>query len=54
MEQVNDQLEDIDPIFLKSYKEMVAHILNNLLKAYKSLKTNIQMEDDYLDNLEDV
>ena len=54
LDQLNDQLEEIDSTFMKSDKELVAHILNNLPKAYKSLKTNIQMEDDYLDDLEDV
>ena len=54
LDQLNEQLEEIDNTFAKGDKEMIAHILNNLPKAYNSIKTNIQMEDDYLDDLEEV
>ena len=51
LEQINEQLSEIDTAFMKSDKEVTAHILNNLPKGYKAIKTIIQMNDNYLDDL---
>ena len=54
IDEINGQLEIIDKDFGKSKKELAAHIINSLPKGYKSIKTVIQMEDDYLDNLDEI
>ena len=54
IDEINSQLEIIDKDFSKSRKELAAHIINSLPKGYKSIKTVIQMEDDYLDNLDEI
>lgn len=52
MEQINENLNDIDTDFSKSDKEVGVHIINNLPKGYGVVKTIIQMNDKYLDDLE--
>ena len=54
LDQINEQLEGIDTSFKKSEKEVAAHILNSLPRGYKSVKTIIQMDDNYLDDLSKV
>ena len=54
LEQINEQLEDIDKDFAKSEKEVVAHILANLPKGYKTVKRFIKMKDKYLDDFDKV
>ena len=54
LEMINEQLEEIDNDFMKSDKEVAAHILANLLKGYKTIKKFIKMGDKYLDDLEKV
>ena len=49
IEQIKEQLDAIDNTFVKSEMEVTAHILSNLPKGYKSVKTIIQMDDNYLD-----
>ena len=51
LDQINEQLEAIDVSFSKGDKEMAAHILSSLPKGYKSVKTVIQMDDNYLDDV---
>ena len=44
----------IDATFTKSDKEIAAHVLSNLPKGYKSVKTILEMDDDHLDDLDKV
>ena len=52
LEQINEHLEEIDTDFAKSEKEVAAHIINNLPKGYSAVKTIIQMDDQYLNDVE--
>ena len=52
LEQINEQLNDIDKDFAKSEKEMAAHIISGLPKAYSAVRTIITMKDDYLDDVD--
>ena len=54
LEMLNEQLEEIDVDFMKSEKELAAHILQNLPKGYNTVKKFIKMGDNYLNDLEKV
>ena len=54
LDQINEQLGEIDQDFAKNEKEMAVHILSSLPKAYRHVKTNIQITDNYLDKLDDI
>ena len=54
LDAINEQLGEIDKDFTKSKKEICAHILNSLPKAYNAVKTVIQMVDNHLDDLDAV
>ena len=54
IEQINEQLGDIDTDFQKSEKEITAHVINHLPRGYSAVKTVIQMDDNYLNDLEKV
>ena len=51
LDEINEQLEKIDPDFKKTEKELGAHILANLPKGYRTIKNIIRMDDNYLDDL---
>ena len=54
LDEVNEQLEEIDPDFKKSEKEIAVHILSNLLRGYKTCKDFIKLGDDYLDDIKKI
>ena len=51
LDEINEQLGGIDVSISKNNKEIAAHIVSNLPKGYKSVKTVIELGDDYLDDL---
>ena len=51
LDEINEQLGGIDVSISKNDKEIAAHIVSNLPKGYKSVKTVIELGDDYLDDL---
>ena len=54
LEYINKELKEIDPQFHKEDKEIVAHMMSNLPKGYRSIKTVIQKDLNYLDDLKEI